>query len=97
MLAWWALAWPVVVIPHAAAAWSHYRKLQASADDAQNTADEPTAMRTLLASGVVFMAAIFAPPTYSLLSGAGRGEVPITVSETPVYIAAEAERRRTVH
>ena len=94
MLAWWALAWPVVVIPHAAAAWSHYRKQQASSDDAEEIADEPTAMRTLLACGVTFMAAIFAPPTYSLVSGVGRGEVPITVSETPVYIAAEAERRQ---
>jgi hypothetical protein len=94
MLAWWALAWPVVVIPHAAAAWSFYRKQQASGDDAEEIADEPTAMRTLLACGVAFMAAIFAPPTYSLVTGTSRGESPITVTETPVYIAAEAERRQ---
>lgn len=91
MLAWWALAWPVVVVPHAAAAWSHYRK-QASTV-AADEADEPTSMRTLLAMGVVFMAAIFAPPTYSLVTGNVRGEVPITVTETPVYITDEALRR----
>ena len=91
MLAWWALAWPVVVIPHAVAAWSHYRKLSNQA--VPDEADEPTAMRTLLAMGVVFMAAIFAPPSYSLVTGNSRGEVPITVTETPVYITDEAIRR----
>jgi hypothetical protein len=95
MLAWWALAWPVVVIPYAAAAWSHYRK-QASNAPSPDEADEPTAMRTLLACGVAFMAAIFAPPTFSLIAGSSRGEVPITVSETPVYIADEVERRQLV-
>jgi hypothetical protein len=91
MLAWWALAWPVVIVPHAAAAWSHYRKQQSHA--VEEEADEPTSMRTLLAIGVVFMAAIIAPPSYSLITGTARGEVPITATETPVYIAGEAVRR----
>ena len=52
-----------VIIPHAAAAWSHYRKQWQPASEEE--ADEPTSMRTLLAMGVVFMAAIFAPPSYS--------------------------------
>lgn len=91
MLAWWALAWPVIIVPHAAAAWSHYRKqLQPAVED---EADDPTSMRTLLAMGVVFMAAIFAPPSYSLITGNARGEVPINVTQTPVYITDEALRR----
>jgi hypothetical protein len=91
MLAWWALAWPVVVVPHAVAAWCHYRQQMSPA--APDDADEPTSMRTLLGMGVVFMAAIFAPPSYSLVTGHSRGEVPITVTETPVYITDEAIRR----
>ncbi len=91
MLAWWALAWPVVIVPHAAAAWSHYRKQLKPA--AAEEGDEATSMRTLLAMGVVFMAAIFAPPSYSLVTGNSRGEAPITVTQTPVYIADEALRR----
>ncbi len=91
MLAWWALAWPVVIAPHAAAAWSHYRKQFNPA--AEGEADEATSMRTLLAMGVVFMAAIFAPPSYSLITGNARGEVPINVSQAPVYITDEALRR----
>jgi len=91
MLAWWALAWPVVVIPHAAAAWNHYRKQAQPV--AADEVDEATSMRTLLAMGVVFMAAIFAPPSFSLITGNSRGEVPITVTETPVYITDEALRR----
>ncbi|MGI8982906.1 MAG: hypothetical protein ACR2FY_27110 [Pirellulaceae bacterium] len=90
MLAWWALAWPVVIVPHAAAAWSHYRKqFQPAAEEAE----EATSMRTLLAMGVVFMAAIFAPPSYSLITGNARGEVPINVTQAPVYITDEALRR----
>ena len=90
MLAWWALVWAVVIIPHAAAAWYPYRGLSSSSS---GSTDQPTSMRTLLAMGVVFMAAIFAPPSYSLIMGRVRGEVPITVTETPVYVADEALRR----
>lgn len=94
MLAWWALVWPVIIIPHAAEAWNHYRGLTRSTEDSPElSADEPTAMRTLLAMGIVFLAAILAPPSYSPVMGNGRGEVPISVSETPVHIADEALRR----
>lgn len=92
MLAWWAVIWPWVVIPHAAAAWRMYRR-QCAQEGAAAAADEPTSMRTLLAIGVIFMAAVVAPPTYSVVIGQGRGEVPITVTETPVHIADETIRR----
>ncbi len=90
MLAWWALVWTWVVIPHAASAWRKYRDEHGYAPEA---ADEPDSMRTLLAMGVVFATAIIAPPTYGLITGRERGEVPAMVRETPVHLADEAVRR----
>jgi hypothetical protein len=91
MLAWWAVVWPWVCVPHAAAAW---RKLKAArSGELPADEDEPTAMRTVLAIGFVFMALIIAPPTFSIIAGYGRGEGPITVTDTPIYVAEEAVRR----
>jgi hypothetical protein len=92
MLAWYALVWPWVAVPHAAVAWDAYRRRQAG--DAWHPAiDEPTAMRTVLAMGVVFMTLLIAPPSYSLVTGTSRGERPIMVREAPVYLASELARR----
>jgi hypothetical protein len=90
MLAWWALVWTWVAIPHAAAAWQAYRE---RCGQPENVTDEPTSMRTVLAMGVVFMTAIIAPPSFALVSGNARGEGPIMVSETPIYLADEVARR----
>lgn len=90
MLAWWALVWTWVAIPHAAAAWQAYRERSGLPDQAT---DEPTAMRTVLAMGVVFMTALIAPPSFALVSGQARGEGPIMVNETPIYLADEVARR----
>ena len=49
-------------------------------------------MRTLIAMGCVFAAAIIAPPTYSLVTGTARGDVPITSRDTPVHLADQIER-----
>jgi hypothetical protein len=91
MLAWWAVVWPWVCLPHAAAAWRKYKADktgQPATDD-----DEPTAMRTVIAMGFVFMALLVAPPTFSMITGYGRGEGVITVTDTPLYVADEALRR----
>jgi hypothetical protein len=90
MLAWWALAWPVVAVPHAAAAWQAWRERNQLPEQAP---DEPTSMRTLMAMGVVFMTALLAPPSFALVSGQGRGDGPSMVSETPLYLADEVARR----
>jgi hypothetical protein len=90
MLAWWALAWPVIAVPHAAAAWRVYREQNQLPEPA---ADEPTSMRTLMAMGVVFMTALLAPPSFALVSGQGRGDGPSMVSDTPLYLADEVSRR----
>lgn len=92
MLAWWALAWPVIAVPHAAAAWRAWQS-GAGFQPAPQAADEPTAMRTLVAMGVVFMTALLAPPSFALVSGQARGEGPIMVTDTPLYLADELARR----
>jgi len=91
MLAWWAVVWPWVCLPHAAATW---RKYVADKTDAPATnGDERTSMKTVLAMGFVFMIAIIAPPTFGIVSGHGRGEGPIMVTDTPLYAADELVRR----
>jgi hypothetical protein len=90
MLAWWALVWTWVAVPHAAAAWQAYRERAALPSP---PADEPTAMRTVLAMGVVFMTALVAPPSFAMVTGQARGEGPIMVNETPIYLADEVARR----
>jgi hypothetical protein len=92
MLAWWALVWPWVAVPHAAAAWDAYRRRQGG-EAWQLASDEPTAMRTVLAMGVVFMTLLIAPPSYALVTGVPRGERPMMVREAPVYLASELARR----
>jgi hypothetical protein len=90
MLAWWAVAWPVVAVPHAAAAWQAYRErnqLPATAPQ------EATAMRTLTALGLVFMTLLLAPPSFALITGQPRGPGANMVSEAPLYLADEVARR----
>jgi len=91
MLAWWAIVWPWICVPHAAAAWRKYRSAKTGGSIIDE--DQPAAMRTVLAMGFVFMALLVAPPTYSIVSGRARGEAPIFVTDTPLYVADEAVRR----
>lgn len=91
MLAWWAIVWPWVVIPHAAAAW---RKFQESKfGPALEFRDEPTSMRTVLVMGFVFMTAIVAPPSFSFVTGTSRGDAQILGTDTPLYVTDEVVRR----
>ena len=88
MLAWYAIIWPWIVLPHMAAAWKTFRDGRGISDPA----DGPVAMRTLIAMGCVFATAIIAPPTYSLITSTARGEVPTTSRDTPVHLADQIER-----
>lgn len=88
MLAWWAIVWPWVAVPHIAAAWKRYLVDRATSEPL----DEPAPMRTLIAMGCVFAAAIIAPPSYALVTGNSRSEVPVTVGDTPVHLADQVCR-----
>lgn len=91
MIAWWAVVWPWVVLPHAAAAW---RKFQESkTGESSESYDQPTSMRTVLAMGFVFMSAVVAPPSFSFVTSTSRGDAQILGNETPMYVADEAVRR----
>lgn len=91
MLAWWAVVWPWVVWPHAAAAWRKYQTEKTGQPIVDE--DEPMAMRTVLAMGFAFMTILIAPPTFSVVSGRARGEGSIMVTDTPLYVADELVRR----
>jgi hypothetical protein len=91
MLAWWAVVGPWVCLPHVAATWRKY--VAEKTGEPVVDGDEPNSMRTVLAMGFVFMVAIIAPPTFSIVSGHGRGEGPIMVTDTPIYVADELARR----
>ena len=91
MLAWWAIVWPWVAIPHAAAAWRKYQS--AKTGQSIEGDDEPTAMRTVIALGLIFATLLIAPPTFSLIAGYGRGEAAISVTGAPIYVADEVLRR----
>ena len=88
MMAWWAVVWPWVAVPHLAAAWEKLRSERGIAEPA----DERMAINTLIALGCVFAGAIIAPPSFSLVTGRARGEVPVMVRETPVHLADQARR-----
>ncbi len=90
MLAWWALVWPWVVVPHAAAVWQTYRDRH---QRRQVPTDDGTSMRTVLAMGVVFMTLLIAPPSFALVTGQARGDGKIMSRDTPLYLADELARR----
>jgi hypothetical protein len=86
MLYWWALMWPWVVAPHAAAAWGVSRRRARDADPATST-------RTLIALLMAFLALVWGPPTYSLIVGQPRSEAVLADRDTPVFVADEIARR----
>jgi hypothetical protein len=91
MLAWWAIVWPWVAVPHLAATWQAWQAKRGGEPAVE--LDQPNSMRTLMAMGFVFMTAIVAPPSYSLVTGRARGDAQILGSETPIYVADEMARR----
>jgi hypothetical protein len=87
MQAWWALIVPYALWPNAAAALTSKHTPWAVEPS------HPTAMRTLIALGFIFMALVVAPPTFSFITSRARGEGVILSADTPLYVAEEAVRR----
>lgn len=94
MLAWYAIVWPVAILPHLLAVWQKHLASQGKVDAlSSEIGEEATAMRTLMAMSFVFATAIFAPPSYSLVTGVARAEGAVCGPSTPIYLADEVCRR----
>ncbi len=90
MLAWWALAWPWVMAPHAAASWILYRRIGPPEADRPGT---PAAWRTLMACAAVLITLWWAPPTNAILSGQTRSNSAVLSRDTPEGLADELAAR----
>jgi len=93
MLVWWALVWPWVVAPHAAAAWLLYRRIHPADEEEARARRQTAAWRTLLAGACVFATVWWSPPTYALLTGRCRAAEAVLSHGTPQGLAEELVRR----
>ncbi|MCE9547971.1 MAG: hypothetical protein K8T25_21065 [Planctomycetia bacterium] len=95
MLCWWALVWPYLAAPHAAAVWQAWRRRRSVSldENRMSHAAEPTAMRTLIAMAVVFMVLVWSPPTHELIAGRVRSEAIVCSTDTPLFVADEIRAR----
>ena len=92
MLVWWALVWPWVMAPHAAAAWLLYRRTDPIRPDETDQPDA-RARRMLLAAAVIFATLWWSPPSFGLITGRRREEPSVLSTETPCAVAGEMVRQ----
>lgn len=90
MLAWWAIAWPWVIAPHAAAAWVLVRPARVEDPDEHAA---PVPMRTFVAVVIVVLALLWSPPIFGLAGGKPRGAESVMAKETPHRLAEEIAGR----
>ncbi len=84
MLVWWALAWPWVVAPHAAAAWLLHRRSRRP--DAE-TDPSVGVKRMLYAATIVFLTLWWSPSTFGLVTGHRRPAESVLSSGTPHLVS----------
>ncbi len=94
MLVWWALAWPWVVAPHAAACWVLYRRSEPSEATDEERRPAATPQRTLLAAAVIFATFWWSPPAFGLISGRARPAERVLSADTPQAVSDEFTRRQ---
>ena len=94
MLVWWALVWPWVVAPHAAAAWLLYRPVAANNEEDLADARRAAAGRLLLAAACLLATFWWAPPTYALVTGRSRESGAILSRNTPEELAEQLVRQK---
>ena len=91
MLAWWAVVWPWVCRA------ARRGGLAGIPGEQNRRADpgDPTSRRRCgpAGDGLRLHDGLVAPPTFSLVTRHGRGEAPIMVTDTPLYVADEVVRR----
>jgi hypothetical protein len=88
MLAWWALAWPVLIAPHAAAVWE---RMFGTFEN--NASPKPTTMRTMIAMAIVFLVLVWSPATHGFIVGQNRPEALVIDAKTPLLVAEEIAQR----
>ncbi|REJ70596.1 MAG: hypothetical protein DWQ31_00685 [Planctomycetota bacterium] len=91
MLVWWALVWPFVMAPHAVAVTGHWRRASHATAN-QDRRSEPTAMNTLIAVAIVFVALVISPVGDAVIAGHSRPEATVVSDETPLYLADAIEQ-----
>lgn len=92
MLVWWAMIWPVLMIPHVAAVCREW--LDRSEHNSKPLAlpAAGTAMNTLIAVAVLFMTLVVSPMGDAWVTGQRRSEAVVVSKETPVFLADEIGR-----
>jgi len=88
MLVWWALIWPWVVAPHAAAAWRRVW-LRRPSDEQEDPAQAAASAVQRLVFAVVVVGCVvwWSPPTHAFLGGRSRAEASVLSSDTPRQVA----------
>ncbi|MBN2577843.1 MAG: hypothetical protein JXB10_02545 [Pirellulales bacterium] len=83
---WWALLWPWLAAPHAAALWR-----SRPAENSPSVAEAAAAgrWRTRLLIAVVFVTVIWSPPSYALLTGRHRPDPAVFSADTPYHLAED--------
>lgn len=90
MLAWWALIWPWVVWPHAAALGAMWREPAAAGVEPPGAA----VRRGLIGLALVIAALIWAPASRALISGQPRGPAVAVSRETPFFLGEQVAERQ---
>ena len=95
MQVWWAIVWPWVVTPHAAACWLPYRRTEpVEAADEERRHRTATPERTLLAAAVIFATFWWSPPAFGLICGSSRPAERVLSVDTPRAVSDEVGRRQ---
>ena len=92
MLIWWALVWPVVMIPHAAAACALWMSRHRLGSKVNPAVPKGSAMNTLIAVALLFMTLVVSPVGDACITGQNRAEAIVVSDETPVFLADEIDR-----
>ncbi len=98
MLTWWAIIWPVVMTPHLAAVFGGVsanatsRLPLRSKTEITPLVGDRTAMNTLIAVAIVFVALVVSPVGDAVVTGQERAEAMVVSDETPVILADTIDR-----
>jgi hypothetical protein len=87
MLVWWALVWPWIVTPHAAAIWRRRRALGQRGESGEEDDPRPARMRLAFAAAIVLATLWWAPPTYAFITRRSRPAEAILSHDTPKALA----------